>query len=392
MPGEQLELDPTDLVSLGVRLTARELQVQQAVRAFVLEHVRPHVTSWFSSGEVPGDIFPMLGRLGAFGSPDGPLGAEPMGDVAFGLACLELEAGDSGIRSMLSAQRCLAMHAIEQFGSAEQKARWLPAMSSGHAVGAFGLSEPDAGSDPSAMRATARHEGSDWLVSGTKRWVLNGSVADVAVVWARTEEGVRGFLVPKESRGLTSAPMPTLYSLRAAVTSELVLDDCRVPADAALPGVVGLRGPLSCLNEARLGVVWGAFGAARSCFQRALSYVKDRTQFGRPLASFQLTQANLADMALELEKGLLLVLHLSRLKERGALSPAHLSIGKLNVREALTIARRSRALLGANGLNLNHEVMRHMVNLETVLSYEGTSEVHQLVIGRSLTNMDAFRG
>ena len=309
----------------------------------------------------------------------------------YGLACLELEAGDSGLRSFVSVQGSLAMYAIHAFGSEEQRQEWLPPMAAGEAIGCFGLTEPDAGSDPGAMRTRARRDGDDWIVSGTKMWITNGTVADVSVVWAHTDDGVRGFLVPAGTPGFTANDIHRKLSLRASVTSELVLDEVRLPADAMLPGVSGLKGPLSCLNEARFGIVWGVMGAARACFSAALEYARTREQFGKPIGSFQLTQKKLADMALELNKGTLLALHLGRMKDEGRLRPEHVSVGKLNnTREALAIARLSRSILGANGVTLEYPIMRHMTNLESVLTYEGTEEIHTLVIGHALTGLRAF--
>jgi glutaryl-CoA dehydrogenase len=311
--------------------------------------------------------------------------------VAYGMACLELEAGDSGVRSLVSVQGSLAMYAIWRFGSAEQKRQWLPSMAAGEALGCFGLTEPDHGSDPASMTTRARRSGDDWLLSGTKMWITNAPVADVAVVWARAEEGVRGFVVPMDSPGVTVREIRHKMSLRASSTGELVLDDVRLPADAVLPEVQGLKGPLSCLTEARQGISWGALGAARECLHTALDYAVSREQFGRPIGAFQLTQAKLADMALELQKGYLLALHLGRLADQGKVRAEQVSVAKLNnVREALAIARQCRTILGANGISGEYPVLRHANNLESVLTYEGTSEIHQLVIGQKLTGLSAF--
>lgn len=311
--------------------------------------------------------------------------------VAYGLACLELEAGDSGVRSLVSVQGSLAMYAIWRFGSEEQKQRWLPAMAAGEAIGCFGLTEPDHGSDPASMATRARRDGDDWILSGAKMWITNAPIADVGVIWARTDEGVRGFAVPMDTPGVTAREIRHKMSLRASLTGEIALDDVRLPADARLPEAIGLKAPLSCLTEARHGIVWGALGAARDCLEAALSYATTRTQFGRPLAGFQLTQAKLADMAVEWNKGLLLALHLGRLADAGKLRPEQVSVGKLNnVREALAIARECRTILGANGVSGEYPVMRHANNLESVLTYEGTSEIHQLVIGQRLTGLSAF--
>ncbi|HSY15943.1 MAG TPA: acyl-CoA dehydrogenase family protein, partial [Jatrophihabitantaceae bacterium] len=320
-------------------------------------------------------------------------GCAGMSAVDYGLACLELEAADSGLRSLVSVQGSLAMFAIWRHGSEEQKRRWLPAMATGEAIGCFGLTEPDVGSDPAGMLTHARRDGSDWIISGRKMWITNGSVAAVAVVWARTDDGVRGFVVPTDTAGFSAPLIKHKGSLRASITSELVLDDVRLPESAMLPGVRGLRGPLSCLNEARYGIIWGAMGAARSSFYTALDYASTRVQFGTPIAGFQLTQEKFANMALELGKGTLLALHLGRRKDAGTLTPEQVSIGKLNnVREALDICRTARTILGANGISLEYPVIRHMANLESVLTYEGTSEMHTLVIGQALTGLAAFRG
>ncbi len=383
--------DPTDLVAIGAELSEEEVLIQQTVRAFVTDRVLPEIGEWFERGVMPVELVPELGKLGLLGMHLEGYGCAGTNAVSYGLACLELEAGDSGLRSFVSVQGSLAMFPIWKYGSDEQKQRWLPAMATGDAIGCFGLTEPDAGSDPGSMRTRARRDGDDWVLDGTKMWITNGGIADVAVVWARTDDGIRGFLVPKGTPGFSTNDIHRKLSLRASVTSELVLDSCRLPADAVLPGVTGLRGPLSCLNEARFGIIFGAMGAARACFQAALSYAIERRQFDKAIASFQLTQAKLADMAVELEKGLLLALHLGRLKDGGRLRPEHVSVGKLNnVREALAIARTARTILGANGVTLEYPVIRHAANLESVLTYEGTSEVHQLSIGRALTGLDAF--
>jgi glutaryl-CoA dehydrogenase len=312
--------------------------------------------------------------------------------TAYGLACMELEAGDSGVRSLVSVQGSLAMFAIHRWGSEEQKQEWLPRMAAGEAIGCFGLTEPDAGSDPGSMRTRARRDGDDWVLNGTKMWITNGSIADVAVVWAQTDEGVRGFLVPKGTSGFTAPEIHGKLSLRASVTSELVLDDVRLPDDARLPEATSLRGPLSCLNEARYGIVWGAVGAGRACFEAALDYAMDRVQFGRPIASFQIQQAKLAEMALEVNRATLVALHLGRMKDSGLLRPEHVSMGKLgNVNGALEVARNARQVLGANGITLEYPVIRHMNNLESVVTYEGTADVHALSIGAALTGIQAFR-
>ena len=391
MPEATEKMDPADLTALGAALSADEILVQRTVRAFVDERVLPSIESWFENGIFPRELVAELGRLGVLGMHLQGYGCAGAGAVSYGLACLELEAGDSGFRSFVSVQGSLAMFPIWKYGSEEQKRRFLPAMAAGEMVGCFGLTEPDVGSDPASMRSRARREGRDWVLDGRKRWVTNGSIADVAVIWAQTEEGIRGFLVPRGTRGFSAAEIRGKLSLRASVSSEVTLDSCRLPDENVLPGVAGLRGPLSCLNEARYGIVWGALGAARACYETALSYALKREQFGKPVASFQLTQAKLADMAVELEKGLLLAYHLGRLKEAGTLTPDQVSLGKLNsTREALDIARSARTILGANGVTLDYPVIRHAANLESVLTYEGTAEVHQLTIGRALTGLSAF--
>jgi glutaryl-CoA dehydrogenase len=311
--------------------------------------------------------------------------------VSYGLACLELEAGDSGFRSFVSVQGSLCMFPIWKFGSEEQKQRYLPMMARGEVIGCFGLTEPDAGSDPGRMRTSATRDGSEWVLSGTKMWITNGGIADLAVVWARADDGVRGFLVPTDTPGFSTRDIDRKLSLRASVTSELVLDEVRLPADAVLPGVVGLKGPLSCLSEARYGIVWGAMGAARACFESALEFAKTRVQWGKPIGEFQLTQEKLANMAVQINSGMLLAIHLGRMKDEGILQPEHVSMGKLsNVREALGVAREARTILGANGITLEYPVIRHMNNLESVLTYEGTSEIHTLIIGQALTGLRAF--
>ena len=386
--------DPTDPAGIDDLLTTDEKDVRAAVRRLCEAVVAPHVADWFEAGEIP-DIRGLAKELGAMGLLGMHLegyGCAGMSAVDYGLACLELEAADSGVRSLVSVQGSLAMFAIWRFGSEEQKQRWLPAMAAGEAIGCFGLTEPDAGSDPASMRTRARRDGADWVLDGRKMWITNGSVADVAVVWAQTDDGVRGFVVPGDTPGFSAPLIKRKLSLRASVTSELVLDGVRLPGDAVLPEVRGLRGPLMCLNEARYGIVWGAMGAARSAFEAALRYAGEREQFGRPIAAFQLTQAKLADMAVELAKGTLLAVHLGRRKDAGTLRPEQVSLGKLNnVREALDICRAARQVFGANGISLEYPVIRHMVNLESVITYEGTVEMHTLVLGQALTGQSAFR-
>ncbi|MBM7083694.1 acyl-CoA dehydrogenase family protein [Micromonospora sp. WMMD734] len=383
---------PLDLLDVDASLSEEERQIRAVVRRLVDDRVRPHVAGWYEDGDVPArDLAREFGRLGLLGMHLTGYGCAGASMVAYGLACLELEAGDSGVRSLVSVQGSLAMYAVWRFGDEEHKQRWLPAMAAGEAIGCFGLTEPDHGSDPASMTTRARRDGDDWILDGAKMWITNAPVADVGVIWARTDEGVRGFLVPMDTPGVTAREIRRKMSLRASVTGEIALDGVRLPADALLPGAVGLKAPLSCLTEARQGIVWGALGAARDCLETALSYAGTRTQFGRPLAGFQLTQAKLADMAVEWNKGLLLALHLGRLADAGTLRPDQVSVGKLNnVREALAIARQCRTILGANGVSGEYPVMRHANNLESVLTYEGTSEIHQLVVGQRLTGLSAF--
>jgi glutaryl-CoA dehydrogenase len=382
---------PLELLDVDHLMTTDERDIQAVVRDFVERRVKPSIGDWYERGEVDLGLMNEAGSLGLLGMHLEGYGCAGANAVSYGLACLELEAGDSGVRSMVSVQGSLAMFAIWKFGTEDQKNTWLPRMATGEAIGCFGLTEADFGSNPAGMRTRAKLDGDEWVLNGTKMWITNGSVADVAIVWAQTDEGIRGFVVPTDIAGFSASKITKKLSLRASITSELVLEDVRLPADAVLPDVVGLRGPLSCLNEARFGIIFGALGAARDCLDAALDYVGTREVFDRPLASFQLTQAKLADMALELQKGFLLALHLGRLKDDHRLTPRQVSLGKLNnVREALAIARECRTILGANGITLEYPVLRHANNLESVLTYEGTSEVHQLIIGEALTGENAF--
>jgi glutaryl-CoA dehydrogenase len=382
----------TDLLALDAQLSEEDRLVRDTVRRFADEQLRPNIADWFDAGTLPRELALEFGKLGLLGMHLEGYGCAGSTAVQYGLVCHELEAVDSGVRSMVSVQGSLAMYAIWRYGSEEQKQEWLPRMARGEAIGCFGLTEPDSGSDPGSMRTSARRDGDDWVLSGTKMWITNGGWADVAVVWARTEEGVRGFLVPRGTPGFTARDVGRKLSLRASVTSELSFADCRLPAAAQLSGATGLGAPLGCLNEARFGIIWGSMGAARDCYQTAVEYAKTRVQFGRPIAGFQLTQAKLVDMALELNKGLLLALHLGRLKDAGQLTPEQVSFGKLNnIREALAICRQARTILGANGITLEYPVLRHANNLESVLTYEGTSEVHTLVLGQHITGESAFR-
>jgi glutaryl-CoA dehydrogenase len=391
-------MDPMDLAGIDDLLSDEEKAVRATVRTFLDKRVEPHVADWFERGEVddPRGLAKELGGLGLLGMHLEGYGCAGMSAVDYGLACLELEATDSGIRSLVSVQGSLAMFAIWRFGSEDQKQQWLPRMATGEAIGCFGLTEPDYGSDPGSMRTRAKRDGDDWVLDGRKMWITNAPIADVAVVWAQVEgadmDEVRGFVVPTDAEGFSAPEIKHKLSLRASVTGELVLDGVRLPADAVLPDVRGLKGPLSCLTEARYGIVWGALGAARSSLDTARRYAMERTQFGRPIAGFQLTQAKLADMALELVKGQLLALHLGRRKDAGTITPTQVSLGKLNnVREALDICRTARTILGANGISLEYPVIRHMNNLESVLTYEGTVEMHTLVVGQALTGQQAFR-
>jgi glutaryl-CoA dehydrogenase len=384
--------DPRDLLRLDGLLDDEERLLRDTVRRFVADRVLPEVGAWFEEGTFPTrELAPALGELGLLGMHLDGYGCAGASATAYGLACLELEAGDSGARSFVSVQGSLAMFPIWRFGSEEQKQEWLPRMAAGEVIGCFGLTEPDSGSDPGAMRTRARRDGADWVLDGTKMWITNGSVADVAVVWARTDGGVHGFLVPTDTPGFAARDIPRKLSLRASVTSELVLDGVRLPDSARLPEVHSLRGPLSCLDEARFGILFGAAGAARTCYEAALDYAVQREQFGVPIASFQLTQRKLVEMVVRVQKATLLALHLARLKDEGLLAPAQVSFGKMdNVREALWVAREARSVLGANGITLEYPVIRHMNNLESVVTYEGTNEVHTLVLGQTITGIDAF--
>ncbi len=389
---------PLDFLGIDALLSDDERLIRDTVRAFVRDRVLPGIGGWFDEGVFPREMARELGDLGLLGMHLEGYGCAGTSAVAYGLACLELEAGDSGFRSFVSVQGSLAMYALWAHGSEEQKQTWLPRLAAGEAIGCFGLTEPDFGSDPSGMRTTARRAGSDYVLNGTKAWITNGGIADVAIVWARTDADdgprsgtIRGFVVPTSTKGFSTRNVERKLSLRASVTSELILEDVRLPADAVLPEVQGLRGPLSCLNEARYGIVWGSLGAGRACYESALEYAKTRVQFGKPIAGFQLTQEKLVNMMLELNKGLLTALHIGRLKDEGRAHPAHVSFGKLNnVREALAVCREARTILGASGITLEYPVIRHMNNLESVLTYEGTSEVHTLILGQALTGENAF--
>lgn len=383
--------DPVDFIDVAGLFSDEERLVRDTVRAYVRDRILPNIAQWFEEGTLPRELGRELGRLGLLGMHLEGYGCAGASAVAYGIACLELEAGDSGVRSFASVQGSLAMYAIHRWGDEAQKQRWLGPMARGELIGCFGLTEPDFGSNPAGMRTYARKDGSDWVIDGTKMWITNGSIADLAIVWAQTDAGIRGFIVPRDARGFSATNIERKLSLRASVTSELVLAGCRLPADALLPLGDGLVAPLSCLNEARFGIVWGAIGAARSCYESALEYSKTRIAFDRPIGGFQMTQAKLVDMLLELNKGALLALHLGRAKDGGRLHPSQVSLAKLNnVREALAIARQARTILGANGVTLEYPVIRHMNNLESVLTYEGTSEMHALVVGKEITGLGAF--
>jgi glutaryl-CoA dehydrogenase len=387
-------IDPYDFLALDALLDDEERAIRDTVREFVRNRILPEVGDWFEEGAFPTrELAAEIGRLGLFGMHLEGYGLPGASAVAYGLACLELEAGDSGVRSLVSVQGSLAMFAIWRWGTEEQKERWLPPMHAGEAIGCFGLTEPDAGSDPASMRTRARRDGSDWILNGAKMWITNGTVADVAIVWARTDDGaINGFLLEAGMSGFEAPEMKRKLSLRASVTSELVLRDVRVPEANRFPEVSTLRGPLSCLNEARYGIVWGAVGAGRACFEAALEYARERLVFGKPIAAYQLTQEKLAEMALEVNRGSLVALHLGRMKDDETLRPEHVSMGKMgNVRGALEVARTARSVLGGNGITLEYPVIRHMNNLESVLTYEGTHEVHTLTVGKALTGEDAFR-
>jgi glutaryl-CoA dehydrogenase len=385
---------PLELYGIDALIDEDDRAMRDTVRAVMDDTVRPHIAAWYESGTVPArELAKKLGSLGLLGMHLQGYGCAGTSATAYGLACVELEAADSGIRSLVSVQGSLAMFAIWKHGSEEQKQEWLPRMATGDAIGCFGLTEPDFGSDPAGMRTRARRDGSDWVLDGTKMWITNGSIADVAVVWAQTDDGIRGFVVPTDTPGFSAPKITSKMSLRASVTSELVLSGVRLPESAVLPNVRGLAGPLSCLNEARFGILFGALGAARDCLTTTIAYTQDRRIFDKPLAAYQATQLKLADMTLALGNGMLLALHLGRLKDAHQLRPEQVSLGKLNnVRESIAIARQCRTLLGANGITLEYPVMRHANNLESVLTYEGTSEVHQMIIGQAVTGHSAFRG
>jgi len=384
---------PLDFLQTDSLLEDDEIMVRDTVRRYVNDKINPHVGEWFDAGEFPyKEVGPAVGELGLLGMHLEGYGCAGSSGMNYGLACMELEAGDSGLRSFVSVQGSLAMFPIWAYGSEEQKQEWLPEMAAGRAIGCFGLTEPDSGSDPGSMRTTAKQEpGGDWVLNGTKMWITNGSIADVAVVWAKTDDTIRGFVVPTDTPGFSAPKIERKVSLRASVTSELVMDNVRLPAEAVLPGVASMRGPLSCLNEARFGILFGAVGAARSCYEAALSYANERVQFGGPISRFQITQQKLVDFMVQVQRGTLVAYHLGRLKDAGSLSPAQVSFGKKdNVAMALDVARQARGVLGANGITTEYPVIRHMNNLESVYTYEGTNEIHTLVMGQALTGHSAF--
>ncbi len=381
-----------DYLDLDSLFSPEELALRDRVRAFVKARIKPHIEEWYEAAHFPLEIVKELGELGVLGMHLEGYGCPGRSAVEYGLAALELEAGDSGLRTFVSVQGSLAMSAIRHFGSEEHKQKWLPGMAAGELIGCFGLTEPTAGSDPASMLTTARRDGEEWVLDGHKRWIGLASVADVAVIWAKTEDGViRGFVVPTSTPGFTATPIQHKLSMRASIQCDVDLVDVRLPAGAVLPDVTGLKGPFSCLNEARYGIMWGAMGAARDSYEAARDYALERTQFGQPLASFQLTQQKLVDMVLELQKGVLVALQTGRLKDAGRLRPEQISFGKLNnVREAIAICREARTVIGGNGVTLDHSPLRHASNLESVRTYEGTDEVHTLIMGRAVTGIQAF--
>lgn len=385
--------NPRDFLELDRDLSGEERDIRDTVREHARAELQPHIAEWYEAGTVPArELAEAFGRLGVFGMNLDGYGCAGTTATAYGIACRELDAVDSGMRSFVSVQSSLAMFAIYRWGSEQQRMQWLPKMAAGEVLGCFGLTEPEAGSDPASMRTWARRDGSDWVLDGTKMWITNGTVADIAVIWAQTEEGVRGFVVPTDTPGFSAREIPHKLSLRASLTAELVLDRVRLPAEAVLPEAQGLRAPLSCLNEARFGILFGVVGAARACYEAALDYTLSREQFGSPVAAYQLTQRKLADLVVEVNRAGVLALHLGRLKDAGTLHHHQVSFGKMaNVRSALDVARTARTLLGANGISLEYPVMRHLTNLETVLTYEGTEEMHALSLGQALTGIPAFR-
>ncbi|PRA10800.1 acyl-CoA dehydrogenase [Arthrobacter sp. MYb211] len=391
-PSPNTAIDPADLINFDALLSGEELDLRNQVRSFVNENIKPNIASWYETATFPLEIVPEMAKLGLLGMHLQGYGCAGRSAVEYGLAGAELEAGDSGLRTFVSVQGSLAMSAIYKHGSEEQKQEWLPQLASGEAIGCFGLTEPTAGSDPSSMTTFARRDGDDWVINGMKRWIGLANVAKVAVIWAQTDEGIRGFVVPTETAGFKATPIEPKLSMRASIQCEIELTDVRLPASAVLPNVLGLKGPFSCLNEARYGIIWGAMGAARDSFEVALKYSQERLQFDKPLAGYQMTQQKLVDMALEINKGFLLALHIGRQKDAGTLDLHQISVGKLNnCREAIAICREARTILGGNGITLDYSPLRHANNLESVRTYEGTDEVHTLILGNKLTGVPAFR-
>ncbi|MEF9874690.1 MAG: acyl-CoA dehydrogenase family protein [Glutamicibacter sp.] len=385
-------LDPADLINFDSLLSAEELALRDTVRGFVNENIKPNIAKWYNDAVFPLEIVPEMAKLGLLGMHLEGYGCAGRSAVEYGIAGAELEAGDSGLRTFVSVQGSLAMSAIYKHGSEEQKQQWLPMMAAGEAIGCFGLTEPSAGSDPSSMKTFARRDGDDWVINGSKRWIGLANVAQVAVIWAQTDEGIRGFVVPTSTPGFTATPIEQKLSMRASIQCEIDLVDVRLPGSAVLPNAKGLKGPFSCLNEARYGILWGSMGAARDSFEAALAYSQERLQFDKPLAGYQMTQQKLVDMALEINKGFLLALHIGRLKDAGNLDLHMISVGKLNnCREAIAICREARTILGGNGITLDYSPLRHANNLESVRTYEGTDEVHTLILGNKLTGVPAFR-
>ncbi|MCU4296268.1 acyl-CoA dehydrogenase, partial [Brevibacterium permense] len=385
--------DPSDLLDLAGLLTDDELALREKVRTFVDERIRPNIADWYEGAIFPTEIVREMGELDLLGMHLQGYGCPGRSAVEYGLAALELEAGDSGLRTFVSVQGSLAMSAIHKFGSEAQKNRYLPGMAAGEIIGCFGLTEPTAGSDPASMATTAtRNADGSWTLNGAKRWIGLASIADIAVIWAATDDGIRGFLVPTDTPGFTATPITQKLSMRASIQCDIELEDVKLPAEAVLPEVTGLKGPFSCLNEARYGIMWGAMGAARDSFEVALDYAQNRLQFDKPLTAYQITQEKLVNMALEIQKGTLLAIQTGRLKDAGTLDPVQISVGKLNnCREAIAICREARTMLGGNGITLEYSPLRHANNLESVRTYEGTDEVHTLILGRHITGQQAFR-
>jgi glutaryl-CoA dehydrogenase len=385
-------IDPKDLLGIDALLDDEERLLRDTVRRFVADRILPDVGDWFEQGTFPKELAKEMGSLGLLGMHLEGYGCAGTSATAYGLACTELEFGDSGTRSFVSVQGSLAMFPIHAYGSEEHKLEWLPRMATGEAIGCFGLTEADAGSSPLSMRTAARRDGGDWVLNGSKMWITNGGIADVAVVWAHTDDGIRGFVVPTDTPGFSTNDIHKKMSLRASVTSELVLDDVRLPETAVLPGVAGLKGPLSCLNEARFGILFGVVGAARACYETALDYAGERIMFDGPIARFQLIQRQLVDMMVAVNRSMVVALHIGRMKDAGTAQAAHISFGKLdNVRSALEVARTARGVLGANGITLEYPIIRHMNNLESVYTYEGTNEIHTLILGLAITGHQAFK-